>query len=89
MVAVVVDLQRGILAPRVTRHYYCPDIAMAGSSVSTRRSPRWERLHRQGRSDIDTYVYINDDDSKTSLLGKNDAERLGIVKINLRGVERR
>ena len=49
---VVVNLQRGILAPRVTRHYYRPDIAKAGSSVSTRRSPRQERLHRQGRSDI-------------------------------------
>ena len=34
---------------------------------------------------ITTYVYVMDDDSETSLLGKRDAQRLGIVKIDLRG----
>ena len=42
-------------------------------------------LKAQAGAVIATYVYINDDDSETSLLGKNDAERLGIIKINLRG----
>ena len=31
------------------------------------------------------YVFINDSDKDTSLLGKNDAIRLGIIKINLKG----
>ena len=34
---------------------------------------------------ITTYVYINDDENDSSLLGEKDAKRLGIVKINLRG----
>ena len=34
---------------------------------------------------ITTYVYINDDDKETSLLGKGDAQRLGIIRINLAG----
>ena len=34
---------------------------------------------------IATYVYISEDDSETSLLGKHDAERLGIVTIHPRG----
>ena len=34
---------------------------------------------------IDTYVYVNDDDKDSSLLGEDDAKRLGIVKINLNG----
>ena len=38
-------------------------------------------LKAQAGAVIATYVYINDDDSETSLLGKDDAERLGIVKI--------
>jgi len=42
-------------------------------------------LKAQAGAVIATYVYINDDDSETSLLGKNDAERLSIIKINLRG----
>ena len=42
-------------------------------------------LRAQAGAVIATHVYINDDDSETSLLGKKDAERLGIVKINLRG----
>ena len=36
---------------------------------------------------ITTYVYVMDDDTETSLLGKRDAQRLGIVKIDLRGEE--
>ena len=39
----------------------------------------------QAGAAISTYVYVNDDDSESSLLGKNDAERLGIIQINLRG----
>ena len=42
-------------------------------------------LKAQAGAVIATYAYINDDDSETSLLGKNDAKRLGIVQINLRG----
>ena len=42
-------------------------------------------LRAQAGAMIKTYVYVNDDDGETSMLGKNDAERLGIVKINLRG----
>ena len=42
-------------------------------------------LRAQAGAVIATHVYINDDDRETSLLGKKDAERLGIVKINLRG----
>jgi hypothetical protein len=42
-------------------------------------------LKAQAGAVIATYVYLNDDDSETSLPGKHDAERLGIVKINPRG----
>ena len=42
-------------------------------------------LRAQAGAVIATHVYINDDDSENSLLGKKDAQRLGIVKINLRG----
>ena len=34
---------------------------------------------------ITTYVFINDSDKDSSLLGKADAIRLGIIKINLKG----
>ena len=40
-------------------------------------------LRAQAGAMIKTYVYVNDDDNETSLLGKNDAERLGIVKITM------
>ena len=36
---------------------------------------------------ITTYVYVNDDNKESSLLGKRDAQRLGIIKINLEGTE--
>ncbi len=42
-------------------------------------------LKAQAGAVIATYVYISEDDSETSLLGKHDAERLGIVQINPRG----
>ena len=42
-------------------------------------------LKAQAGAVIATHVYISKDDNETSLLGKNDAKRLGIVKINLRG----
>ena len=42
-------------------------------------------LKAQAGAVIATYVYISEDDSETSLLGKNDADRLGIIKINPRG----
>ena len=45
------------------------------------------QLRAKAGATIITYVYINDDDTETSLLGKRDAQRLGIVKINLRGEE--
>ena len=55
-----------------------------GVQLPTRgRAEVW--LRAQAGAVIKTYVYVNDDDGETSLLGKNDAERLGIVKINLRG----
>ena len=40
------------------------------------------QLQAKAGATITTYVFIND----TSLLGKNDAMRLGIIKLNLRGV---
>ena len=42
-------------------------------------------LKAQGGAVIATYAYINDNDSETSLLGNNDAEKLSIVKINPKG----
>ena len=45
------------------------------------------RLRARAGATIVTFVYINDDDTETSLLGKRDAQRLGIVKINLQGEE--
>ena len=54
-----------------------------------------ERLPIRGRARVElkaaagarikTFVYVNDDDTDSSLLGEKDALRLGIVKINLRG----
>ena len=35
-------------------------------------------LKAQAGAVIATYVYVSEDDSETSLLGKHDAERLGI-----------
>ncbi len=46
-------------------------------------------LKAQAGAVIATYVYVSEDDSETSLLGKHDAERLGIVKINPGGAGRR
>ena len=43
------------------------------------------QLRAQAGATITTYVYINDDDRDASLLGKSDALRLGIVKLNLQG----
>ena len=34
---------------------------------------------------IETWIYVNDDDNETSLLGKRDAIRLGIVTIRPEG----
>ena len=45
------------------------------------------KLQARAGAVITTYVYINDDDKDSSLLGESDALRLGIVKINLRGSE--
>ena len=45
------------------------------------------QLRAKAGAMITTYVYVNDDDKETSLLGKRDAQRLGIVKINLKGGE--
>ena len=38
-------------------------------------------LTAKAGAQIQTWVYINDDDTETSLLGKRDAIRLGIVTI--------
>ena len=43
------------------------------------------RLRAEAGAIITTFVYINDDANESSLLGKRDAQRLGIVKIDLRG----
>ena len=43
------------------------------------------QLRAQAGATITTYVYINDNDRDASLLGKSDALRLGIVKLNLQG----
>ena len=42
-------------------------------------------LKAQAGAVIATHVYISEGNNETSLLGKNDTKRLGIVKINLRG----
>ena len=42
-------------------------------------------LRAQAGAVIATHIYISKVDNETSLLGKINAERLGIVKINLRG----
>ena len=42
-------------------------------------------MRAQAGATITTYVYINDDERDASLLGKSDAVRLGIVKLNLQG----
>ena len=43
------------------------------------------KLQAKAGATITTYVIINDDDKDTSLLGKADAIRLGIIKMNLEG----
>ena len=43
------------------------------------------QLKAQAGAIITTYVYVNDDDRDASLLGKSDAMKLGIVKLNLKG----
>ena len=43
------------------------------------------KLQARAGATITTYVFINDSDQDSSLLGKTDAIRLGIIKINLRG----
>ena len=43
------------------------------------------QLKAQAGATITTYVFINDDNQDASLLGKADAIRLGIIKMNLRG----
>ena len=43
------------------------------------------QLRAKAGATIVTHVYIMDDETETSLLGKRDAQRLGIVKINLKG----
>ena len=43
------------------------------------------QLQAQAGATITTYIYVNDDDRDASLLGKSDAIRLGIVKLNLEG----
>ena len=45
------------------------------------------QLRAKAGAVITTYVYVNDDDKESSLLGKRDAQRLGIIKINLEGRE--
>ena len=43
------------------------------------------QLRAEAGAIITTYVYVNDDGRETSLLGQGDAEKLGIVTLNLRG----
>ena len=43
------------------------------------------RLQAKAGACITTYVFVNDSDKDSSLLGKADAIRLGIIKINLKG----
>ena len=43
------------------------------------------KLRAEAGAVINTYVYVNDDNMDSSLLGEKDALRLGIVKINLKG----
>lgn len=43
------------------------------------------KLQAKAGATITTYVFVNDSDKDSSLLGKADAIRLGIIKINLAG----
>ena len=43
------------------------------------------KLQAQAGATITTYVFVNDSQEDSSLLGKDDAMRLGIIKMNLRG----
>ena len=46
------------------------------------------KIRAEAGAEIDTYVYVNDDGKETSLLGKEDAVRLGIVTMKLEGAEK-
>ena len=43
------------------------------------------QLKAKAGATITTYVFVNDSDRDSSLLGKMDAVRLGIIKVNLKG----
>ena len=43
------------------------------------------KLHAKAGATITTYAFVNDSNRDSSLLGKDDAIRLGIIKMNLRG----
>jgi transposase InsO family protein len=43
------------------------------------------KLKARAGASITTWVYVNDTDKETSLLGKRDAQRLGIIRIKLDG----
>ena len=43
------------------------------------------QLKSKAGATITTYVFVNDSDRDSSLLGKMDAIRLGIIKVNLDG----
>ena len=49
------------------------------------RGKTYVNLTAQKGAQIDTYVYIIDDPKEQSLLGEEDAKRLGIVKLNPEG----
>ena len=45
-------------------------------------------MHAANGAEIETWVFIHKNQTKTSLLRKEDALRLGIVKLNLKGTEK-
>ena len=44
-------------------------------------------LKAQNGTEIETYVYVNEDEKEESLLGEKDAQRLGIIQIKAGGAE--
>ena len=98
-VKIKVDTDTGVRKTILNRNDWFKikdDAVMVKTKIRFRPYGTSEQLPIRGRAKVQlrakagativTYVYINDD-NETSLLGKRDAQRLGIVKINLKGEE--
>ena len=96
-VKIRVDMDTGVRKTILNRKDWfkiCDEAVMVKTKIRFRPYGTSEQLPIRGRAKVQlrakagativTYVYINDDDTETSLLGKRDAQRLGIVKIKLK-----